>query len=56
MDSVLCYIKNCVDTVTVDKCIQVYPEKPWMTWGVQRLLKERNTTFRSSNRALYSTA
>ena len=24
-DSVLCYFKNCIDTVTVDKCIWVYP-------------------------------
>ena len=33
-DSVLCYIKYCIDAVTVDKGIRVYPnEKPWMTWG-----------------------
>uniref|UniRef100_UPI0037E88240 NLR family CARD domain-containing protein 3-like n=1 Tax=Semicossyphus pulcher TaxID=241346 RepID=UPI0037E88240 len=45
-DSVLCYIKNCIDTVTVDKRIQVYPnQKPWMTREVQRLLKERNPAF-----------
>ena len=31
-DSVLCYIKNCIDIVTLDKRIQVYPnKKPWMT-------------------------
>ena len=56
-DSVLCYIKSCIDTVTVDRLIQVYPnQKPWMTREVWRLLKERNTAFRSSDRALYSTA
>ena len=56
-DSVLCYIKHCTDTVTVDKRIRVYPnQKPWMTREVQRLLKERNTAFRSEDRALYNTA
>ena len=34
-DSVLCYIKNCIDTVTVDKHIRVYPnQKPWMNQKV----------------------
>ncbi|KAK3548144.1 hypothetical protein QTP70_004852 [Hemibagrus guttatus] len=56
-DSVLCYIKNCMDTVTVDKRIRVYPnQNPWMNREVQRLLRERNTAFRSGNRTLYSTA
>ncbi|KAK3506578.1 hypothetical protein QTP70_009898 [Hemibagrus guttatus] len=56
-DSVLCYIKNCIDTVTVDKCIWVYyNKKTWMTREVKRLLRERNTTFRSGNRAHYSKA
>ncbi|KAK3515915.1 hypothetical protein QTP86_020657 [Hemibagrus guttatus] len=46
-DSVLCYIKNCIDTVTVDKRIRVYPnQKPWMNREVQQLLRERNTAFR----------
>ena len=56
-DSVLCYIKNCIDIVTVDKHVQVFPsQKPWMTREVQRLLKERNTAFRSCDKGLYSTA
>ncbi|KAM3842547.1 uncharacterized protein ACN63O_022346, partial [Diretmus argenteus] len=56
-DSVLCYIKHCTDTVTVEKRIRVYPnQKPWMTREVQRLLKERNTAFRSEDRVLYNTA
>ncbi|KAK3569004.1 hypothetical protein QTP86_021586 [Hemibagrus guttatus] len=56
-DSVLCYIKNCIDTVTADKCIQVYSnQKPWMTREVKRLFRKRNTAFRSGNRAHYSTA
>ncbi|XP_013882724.1 uncharacterized protein LOC106531401, partial [Austrofundulus limnaeus] len=56
-DSVLCYIKNCIDTVTVDKRIRVFPNrKPWMTQEVQRLLKTRNTAFRSGDRTVYSTA
>ncbi len=56
-DSVLFYIKNCIDIVTVDKCIQVYPnQEAWMNHDVWRLLKERNTAFRFGNRALYSVA
>ena len=56
-DSVLCYIKNCTDIVTVDKRIRVYPnQKPWMTREVQRLLKAKYTAFRSGDRALYNTA
>lgn len=44
MDTVVCCIKNCVDTVT-----QVYPHlKPWMTMEVKQLLKERHTTFYST--------
>lgn len=42
IDTVLCYIRTCTNIVTVDKHIQ--------------LLKERNTAFRSSDRALYSMA
>ncbi|TKS65504.1 RNA-directed DNA polymerase from mobile element jockey [Collichthys lucidus] len=56
-DSVLCYIKNCIDTVTVVKHSRVYPnQKPWMTREVKKLPRERNTAFRSGNRDLYSTA
>lgn len=46
---VLCYIKNCIDTVTVNKRIWVYLiQKPWMTREVQQLLKQRNIDFKSS--------
>ena len=56
-DTVLSYIKNCVDTVTVNKRIRVFPnQKPWMTSEVQSLLKQRNAAFRSGDKALYSTA
>ena len=56
-DTVLCYIKNCVDTVTVEKRIPVYPnQKPWMTREVKQLLKDRNTALKTGDRALYSTA
>ncbi|KAM7373781.1 hypothetical protein PAMA_022061 [Pampus argenteus] len=56
-DSVLCYIKNCIDTVTVQKRIRVYPnQKPWMTRGVQQLLKQRNIAFRTGDRDHYSAA
>lgn len=34
-DSVLCYIKNCMDTITVDKKICIFPnQKPWMNQEV----------------------
>lgn len=56
-DSVLCYIKTCIDNVTVDKTIMIYPNhKPWMTKEVQLLVKRRNITFRSGDKALYSVA
>uniref|UniRef100_A0A8C7YZR7 Reverse transcriptase domain-containing protein n=1 Tax=Oryzias sinensis TaxID=183150 RepID=A0A8C7YZR7_9TELE len=55
--TVLCYINHCTDTVTVEKHIRVYPnQKPWMTREVKRLLRERNTAFRSGDRNLYSSA
>ena len=54
---VLCYIKHCVDTVTVDRRIRVYQnQKPWMTKDVQTLLKERDTAFRSGDEVHYSAA
>ena len=56
-DSVMCCIGNCIYTVTVEKQIWVYPsQKPWITRVVQQLLRERNTAFRSGDRALYSMA
>ncbi len=55
--TLLCYIKNCVDNVTVDKHIWIYSnQKPWMTRGVRTLLKERNAAFGSRDKALYSAA
>ena len=55
--TVLCYIKHCVDTVTVDRRIRVYPnQKPWMTKEVKVLLKERSGAFRSGDEAQYRTA
>ncbi|KAK0149886.1 RNA-directed DNA polymerase from mobile element jockey [Merluccius polli] len=56
-DTVLCYIKRCTDTVTVNKHVRVYPnQKPWMTPAVKALLKARNSAFTSGDRALYSAA
>ena len=55
--TVLCYIKHCVDTVTVDRRIREYQnQKPWMTKDVQTLLKERDTAFRSGDVVHYSAA
>lgn len=53
----LSYIRYCTDSVTADKQIRIYPnQKPWMTRTVRKLLKERNTAFRSGDVALYSSA
>lgn len=50
-DTVLPYIKNCVDTVTVNKGIQAFRnQKPRMTSEVQTLPKRHNTAFRSGDR------
>src|SRR4029434_9224789 len=55
--TVLCYIKHCVDTVTVDRRIRVYPnQKPWMTKEVKVLLKDRSAHLRSGDEAQYRTA
>src|SRR4029434_7919197 len=55
--TVLSYINHCTDTVTAAKRIRVYPnQKPWMTSKVKTLLQERNSAFRSGDKALYSTA
>ena len=46
-----------MDTVTIDKRIQVYPnQKLWMTREVRTLLKERNKAFRCGDGAQYSAA
>lgn len=56
-ETVLFYIKCCMDNVTVDKYIRIFPnQKPWMTSKVHCLLKKRNIAFRSGNEAQYSTA
>lgn len=54
--TVLFYINNCVDCVTVDKHIMSFPNnKLWMTRDVKPRL-ERDPAFRSGNSDLYSTA
>ncbi|XP_032076272.1 radial spoke head 1 homolog [Thamnophis elegans] len=53
--TVLCYIKHCTHTITVDKCIRIYPnQKPWKE--VQRLLRDRTKAFRSCDGTRYSVA
>ena len=55
--TVLSYIRYCADNVTLEKCIRVFPnQKPWMTGIVRSLIEDRNTAFRSGDRAQYSTA
>ena len=56
-ETVLFYIKRCADNVAVQKQICVFPnQKRWMSKEVQMLLKKCNTTLRSGDKALYSTA
>lgn len=56
-DTVLSYIKICIDNVTVNKRIRVFSnQKPWMTSEVHKLLKARDWAFRLGDTALYSTA
>ncbi len=56
-EAVLAYIKYCMDNVTVNKIIRVFPnQKPWMTSQVHLLLKDQKAAFRSGDRALYSAA
>lgn len=41
------YITFCMGTVTVVKCIPVFPnQKSWMTTEARLLLKSHNTAFR----------
>ncbi len=55
--TVLFYITACVDTVTVNKEVRVFPnQKPWMNKAVQSLLKARNAAFRSGDTDRYSSA
>ena len=56
-ESVLSYITFCAENVTITKQTRVFPnQKPWMTSKVRPLIKDRNTAFRSGDRAQYSTA
>ncbi len=55
--SVLSYISYCVDNITVDKKIRVYPnEKPWMDNEVKQLIRARDTAFKSGDITAYTAA
>ena len=55
--TVLSYINCCVEFVTVDKQIKMFPNrKPWMNKEVQNLLSARNIAFKSRNTSAYSAA
>ncbi|KAK7930368.1 hypothetical protein WMY93_006763 [Mugilogobius chulae] len=55
--AVLCYIKTCIENVTLTKRIRVFPNrKPWMTKEVQLLLNERNAAFYSGDSERYRVA
>ena len=52
-ETVLFYIKNCTDTVTVEKRVRIHPnQKPWMTSEVRTLLRSRDSSFISSDEML----
>ena len=46
-----------MNSFTVDKRVRVYPNiKPWINKKVQQLLRERDSAFRSKDKALYNIA
>lgn len=54
-ESVLSYITFCTENVTVTNRIRVFTnQKPSMTNEVRLLIRDRNTAFRSGDRAQYS--
>ncbi len=56
-ETVTAYIKKCIDDVTVTKTITTRAnQKPWMTAEVRGLLKIRDETFRSGDKAALKTA
>ncbi|KAI5086845.1 hypothetical protein C0J45_23244, partial [Silurus meridionalis] len=55
--SVTCYISKCVDDVTISKTITTRSnQKPWMTANVRALLKQRDSAFRTGDKAALKTA
>ena len=55
--TVLQHVRSCADSFTVDKRVRVYPNtKPWMNRKVLQLLRERDSAFRSKDKALYNIA
>ncbi len=56
-ETVTACIKKCIDDVTVTKTITTHAnQKPWMTAKVCGLLKIRDETFRSGDKAAFKTA
>lgn len=56
-DILLSYIRTCVENVTVTKQIQVFPNRiPGITSEVQALITIRDSSFRSDDSNLFSTA
>lgn len=56
-DTVLMYIKHCVESVTVKRHIKSHSNrKPWISAEVKRLLKKRDSAFRSGDKQQYSLA
>lgn len=53
-DSVLCYIKNCIETITVGRFVSSPTKSPGWIWRFTDCLRERNIAFRSGDSGLYS--
>ncbi|KAI5609732.1 hypothetical protein C0J50_5712 [Silurus asotus] len=52
-----CYISKCVEDVTISKTITTRSnQKPWMTANVRALLKQRDSAFRTGDKAALKTA
>ncbi|KAI5100825.1 immunoglobulin kappa variable 6-21 [Silurus meridionalis] len=55
--SVTSYISKCVDDVTISRTITTRSnQKPWMTANVRALLKQKDSAFRSGDKAALKTA
>ncbi len=49
-DSVMCFIKKCIEDVVPTKTIRIYPnQKPWINSDVRSALSARTSAFKSGN-------
>ncbi len=49
-DTVMCFIRKCIDDVVPTKTIRIYPnQKPWINSDVRSALSARTSAFKSGN-------